>query len=79
MMCPICMREDYVQSSGDTHYICVKKEELPREETGCGTQFVYKEDGKLRYPHSVIFKKRKITDFYRYDFLNIKKMNAIDG
>jgi len=73
------MREDYVQSSGDTHYICVKKEELPIEETGCGTQFVYKEDGKLRYPHSVIFKKRKITDFYRYDFLNIKKMNAIDG
>lgn len=78
MLCPICLRTQFTQTSGDTHYVCVKKDGLPKEETGCGTQFTHEVDKKINYPHAIIFARRAITNFFKYDYLNIKPSNLVE-
>lgn len=77
-MCPICMRDKYTQPSGETHYICKKVDNLPREKTGCGTQFTFELDKEVQFPHAIIFAKRSITNFFKYDFLKIKEVTVAD-
>ena len=74
MICPVCMRDKFVEAFGTTHYVCIKNDKLPKEDTGCGAQFLYKEDNEKLFPYNVIFKNRSITKFFKYDHLKVSTL-----
>jgi len=71
MICPKCKRADFVEfAQGDTHSICVKNPNT-EEETGCGAQFVFTIDKKIKFPHNVIFGNRRQDEFFRKPLLQL--------
>jgi hypothetical protein len=71
MLCPKCLRSEYVIPIGDTHYLCKGESAISQRETGCGSQFEFVEDKKIRFPHSAIFMERGKKEFFRKPFLQV--------
>ena len=69
MICPKCLRSDFVIHSGETHYVC--KKEVWNEETGCGSQFKHVHDDYIRFPYNVIFLHRGKHEFFRKPYLQL--------
>lgn len=66
MICPRCKSENAKIVSGN-HYIC--SNENCRNSEGNKTQFKVITDSKLFFPYNVIFKNRKLSEFFRYEYL----------
>lgn len=71
MLCPKCMRDQFVVPIGETHYICINNSELSSEETGCGAQFQFIQDSKIQFPHNIIYGDKGNNEFFRKPYLQI--------
>jgi len=72
MVCPKCMRSEFVIPSGESHYICRAS---PNEDgisyAGCGSQFLLIQDSYPRFPYNVIFMNRGNHEFFRKPYLQL--------
>ena len=75
MICPRCMRSRFTSPSGSSHYICIRDPDLDWEETGCGAQFRFVIDDRIRFPHSAIFMNRGREEFFRKPYLILSPLN----
>lgn len=74
MECPKCMRSEFVQPNGESHYICVTDD---TDTAGCGTQFHVNEDKAIRFPQSVIFPRRNKNQFFRKPYLDLNPIEEV--
>jgi len=75
MRCPKCMRSQFINPVGNTHFICTLDSES--SDTGCGTQFEFKPDEIIRFPHNVIFMDRNKNEFFRIPYLKIAALESL--
>ena len=74
MICPKCLKSEFIIPSGDTHYIC----KVDGDNTGCGSQFQFVQDEYIRFPHNVIFMNRGKHEFFRKPYLQLAPLGLIE-
>lgn len=67
MTCPRCFQDNTVHVG--THYVC-QNPNCHNDESG-KVQFLVVEDSVKHFPYSQIFRRRKVSDFYRKPYLEI--------
>ena len=69
MICPRC-GSDSGTNTKDNNYICLNNSCKTSE--GSPTQFQIVTDEKKYFPYNIIFKNRKLNEFFKKEYLNIK-------